>query len=685
MAARNPAEIRNVALVGHGGSGKTTLAERLLFLAGVVNRTGTVEDGSTVMDYTDEEKKHHHSLATGVAFLESDGALVNLLDTPGMGDFVGHAIASLPAAETVMVVVDAVKGIETVTRRMMGVAEERKYPTLIVVNKMDMSEADPEGVVEAVRDTFGSVCLPINLPTKDKEGVINIFEDGASGEPLFSSVEEAHTQIVDQVVEVDDDLMTRYLEEGAEGLDRKAIHNAFEKALRERHLIPICFTSGKTGAGAEDLLSIIRNYCPNPLEGNPRPFVRRSADGEETPWQAEPDPDKPALAHVFKVAADPFVGKLGVFRVHQGTMKQKSEVHIGESRKKVRIATLFKLRGKEHVEVDEVGPGDIAAVAKVEEVALGTTMHADGSDHIHLKPLPLPAPMFGRALELTNHKDEAKFGPATHKLMEEDPCFIVERVDATKETVARGLGELHLRIIFEKLKDQFGIEIDERPPRIAYKEAISAPAEGHHRHKKQSGGAGEFGEVFLRVAPLPDEHETGFEFENAVVGGNIPRNFMPAIEKGIRGVLADGAIAGYPLSGVRVEVYDGKHHPVDSKEVAFIKAGRMAFIDAVKKARPVIREPFVELEITAPSQYMGDITGDLSSKRGRVMDTEMQGSDMCVIKAQAPLSEVQNYSNELKSMTQGSGSFTMDYSHDEQAPPQIQQEVIAAFRPREEE
>jgi elongation factor G len=683
MAAHQPADIRNIILTGHGGCGKTTLAEHLLHKVGATNRIGSVEDGTTITDHTEQEKHHHHSLALGVAHFEHEGKLVNLLDAPGMADFVGLAISGMPAAETTAIVIDAVKGVQTVTRRIMNVANERNLPRIIIINRIDSGEADPEAIVESIRTSFGSACLPINLPASGGTKVVNVFEAESGEETDFSSVEEAHTQIVEQVVEVDEALMEQYLEEGAEGLDKGKVHAAFEQAMREGHLVPICFTSAKQDVGMTDLLHVFSTYCPSPTEGNPRTFIRQDESAEEV--FPEPDPAKPVIAHVFKIAADPFVGKLGFFRVHQGTMKAKSEVYINDRKKALRIGSLYKVQGKEQTEVSELGPGEIGAVAKVEEIEFDGVLHGDPKDDLRLNPLPLPKPMFGLSVELTNHKDEAKFGPAVQKLMSEDPCFVVERVVATKQTVARGMGELHLRVILEKLKDQFKIEVETAQPKVAYKETITANAEGHHRHKKQSGGSGEFGEVYLRVAPLPADHEDGFEFENKTVGGAVPKQFMPAIEKGVRQALVDGAIAGYPLLGVRVEVYDGKHHAVDSKEVAFMKAGKRAFIDAVHKAKPALLEPFVELEITVPASFMGDITGDLSTKRGRVIDTDMVGADTCIVRASAPLSELQTYSNELKSMTAGAGSFSMDYSHDERTPPNIQAEVVAAYKPHEDD
>lgn len=693
-AARSPEEIRNVALVGQGGSGKTTLTERLLFSSGVIQRMGTVEDENTVSDFTEEEHHHHHSLGLSMTHFEAESrlsgrsVLVNMLDTPGMTDFLGHAIAALPAVDTVAVVIDPAKGIGTITRRMFQIAKGRNLPRCIIVDKIDESGIDLAATVEQIREQLGTECLPINLPAGDS--VVNVFEhehaEGAS--PDFSSVEEAHQQILEQVVEINDELTETYFEGGE--LDPKKLHEAFEECLRQGHLVPICFCSAKTGVGIDDLTHVIADYLPSPLEGNPRHFLNEDDDGNETPYTYEPDPEKPLLAHIFKVKADAHFGKLGVFRVHQGTIKAKDEVFIGANKKAVRIAHLYKRQGSKSVEVEALGPGDIGAIAKVDDVHFGSVLHGDhDADRVHLEKLPMPKPMFGLAIELKNHKDESKFAPATHKMMEEDPCLIIERVEATGETVMRGLGELHLRVVREKLHEQYGIEIETAPPKVAYKETITASAEAMHRHKKQSGGSGEFGEVHLRVAPMEIDPRLGdeptFEFVNATVGGSIPKQFMPAIEKGVREVLRTGAFAGYPLTGVRVEVFDGKHHAVDSKEVAFIKAGKRAFIEAIQKARPALLEPFVHLEVTAPSSSMGDITGDLSTKRGRVQDTDMLGADIVIVKAEAPLSELQNYSTMLKSMTGGAGSYTMDFSHTEQTPPNVQQEVMAAFAGHGEE
>jgi len=681
MSVPEPDQIRNLCFCGQTGSGKTTLCERLLFGAGEISRQGSVEDGNTISDFTEEEQQYQHSLQPSIIHFDHEGHHVNVIDTPGMSDFIGHTIASFPAVESVVIVIDAVKGIESETRRLMRVATERNLPRVILVNKIDVAEADLESITRQIRSVFGDVCLPINLPNPDRSDVIDAFETDSHDVTAFSSAEIAHTQIVEQVVEVDEELMERYLDAGAEKLDPIRIHEAFERALREGHLIPIVYASATTGAGIKHLLHVAASLLPSPLEGNPRPFMQ----GDQ-PLKTEFDATKPTIAHVFRVATDPHIGKLGIFRVHQGVVRSKSELFIDDMRKPLRVGHVMRLQGKEHKETDVIGPGEIGAVSKIEEIHFDGVLHegATTEDPPRLLPLDLPKPMYGLAVELKSHADETKFSSAMQKLQGEDPCLVLERVAATKQTVMRGPGELHLRVVLEKLSHQYGIELETSPPKIAYKETITRQSEGHYRHKKQTGGAGQFGEVYLRVAPLPDDHEEGFEFENKTVGGSIPKQFMSSIEKGIRQVLDNGAVAGFPMTGVRVEVYDGKHHDVDSKEIAFITAGKKAFIKAVKKAGPVLLEPIVDVEVTVPGQCLGDITSDLSTRRGRVSDTQII-DDTCVIKASAPLSELQTYSTQLKSIAAGAGSFTFDYSHDEPTPPHVQEEVIAAYRPHEDD
>ncbi|MHC4976273.1 MAG: elongation factor G [Planctomycetota bacterium] len=683
--AYSTTDIRNISLVGHGGGGKTTLTERFLADTGVIGRMGTVEDGNTVSDFSDEEKHHTHSLSASLMNFDYEGRHFNVVDTPGMPDFLGQAIPCLPACETVCIVVDATKGIQTVTRRMMRIAAERKFPRLIVINKMDhVSAEELEELVGHLRETFGNECLCANLPTGGGAGVIDVINAG-EGETDILSVADAHTQILDQVVEIDDDLMGEYLESGT--VEKGKLHDAFEQALREGHLVPMLFASAKDGVGTKELLDFVAHWCPNPIEGNPRPF--EATHGEGTPeeeWHATPDESEHAVAHVFKVSADPFVGKLAVFRVHQGSIKANSQIIRNDDKKPIRIGHIFKLQGKEHTDTERAIPGDIVAVAKVEEIKLNDVLHEPSDLHgLHLRPLPMPVPMLGVAIEPKARGDETKLGSAIHKLMDEDPTFVVERVNATRQTVARGLGDLHLRVMMERLKGRYGVEVTTAPQKVAYKETIAGKGEGHHRHKKQTGGAGQFGEVYLRVEPLPADHESGFEFVDDTFGGSVPKQFMPAIEKGIKAVLENGAVAGYPMIGVKVSVYDGKFHPVDSKEIAFITAGKKAFIEAVQKSKPTLLEPFVEMEVTAPASYMGDLTSDLIAKRGRINGSDILPGDMCCIHAVAPLAEVMSYTTQLKSITQGQGSFSLHFSHEEAAPANIVSDVAAQFEGHKDE
>lgn len=682
MPSYSTEAIRNIALVGHGGSGKTTLAEALLAHAGVIGAPGAVEKGTTVCDFEPQEKVHGHSLHAALVHFDYGGAHVNLVDTPGYPDFIGRALAVLPAVETVAVVVNAQRGVELVTERMMDWAKRREFDRMVIVTQIDAEGVKPEECLAEIRRRFGSECLPINLPANRGARVVDCFFAPSGDGTDFSSVAQAHTELVDQVVEVDERLMELYLEQGEE-LSPEQLHDPFEQAMREGHLVPVCFVSARTGAGVAELLNVFARLMPNPTEGNPPQFLRGEGAGAE-PVMVSPDPNAHVLAHVFKVSIDPFVGRLGMFRIHQGTVSRESQLYIGDARKPFKVGHLLKVQGKETREIDAGIPGDLCAVAKVEEIHYDAVLHdSHDEDHIHLRPLDLPAPMQGVAVVAKSRGDEQKISDALSKLAAEDPSMRVEHNVALNETVIRGLGELHLRVLLEDLKERFHVEVDTRPPKIPYRETVTVPAEGHHRHKKQTGGAGQFGEVFLKVEPLP--RGAGFEFVDEVVGGVIPRQFIPAVEKGIRQALGEGVIAGYALQDVRVRVYDGKHHPVDSKEVAFVTAGKKAFIDAVKKAKPVVLEPIVEVRVTVPAERMGDVTGDLSGRRGRISDSSVLPDGRATIRAQVPMSELDGYQAQLTSMTGGAGTFSLELSHYDPVPPKTQAELVAAFRPSESE
>ena len=673
--------IRTIALVGQSGAGKTTLAEALLARAGAIPAAGSVERGTTVCDYTPLEKQLQHSLKLAVASFDAktngEATRIHLLDTPGYPDFLGQSLPALAAVETAAVVINAQNGIEMMTGRFMQWAAKRGLDRLVIVNKIDADNVDLEDLLERIQQTFGKECLPLNLPAADRKKVSDCFF-APSGEADFSSVDEAHRKLVDQVVEVDEKLMEAYLEKGE--VTPEELHAPLERALREGHLIPVVFASAKTGAGIAELMNIIVQLLPNPLEGNPPVYVKTAADGKASELGAEPDPKQHALAHVFKIEIDPYIGRLAVFRVHQGRLTPGGQLYIGEGRKPIKAGHLFLLRGKTQVEVHEALPGDICAIAKIDEIQFDHVLHDSAEDaQVHARPLELPTSVFGLAVQPKKRGDEQKVSDVLHKITAEDPCFRIEHNSQANETVMRGLGEMHLRTVLEKMSSQYKLDLDTRPPSIPYRETIAVRAEGHSRHKKQTGGAGQFGEVFLKVEPLP--RGSGFEFVDSVKGGAIPNQFIPSVEKGVRSVLDTGYIAGFPLQDVRVIVYDGKSHPVDSKDVAFMSAGRKAFLDALAKARPMVLEPIVNVDIIAPETKMGDIAGELSGHRGQIKGSDTPRPGTVQISAQAPLSELEHFPARLKSLTAGHGSYSLEFSHYEPAPPQLQQKLVAAHRP----
>src|SRR5215472_8156010 len=620
--------IRNIALVGPAGAGKTSITETLLLQAGAIRARGSLARGTTVSDFDPQEKRLQHSLDTAICSFSTDGSRI------------------------------------------------------ILVNKIDSRDARCAQVLEDLREAFGTECLPLNLPAGGGDSVVDCFFQPHGRAADFSSVEAAHTQIIDQVVELDEKLMALYLEQGEE-LSPEQLHDPFEQALREGHLVPVCFASAETGAGIPELLTAIVRLMPNPAEGNPPPFLKGTGeDAERVP--VAPDSTKHVIAHVFKVSIDPYVGKLGVLRVHQGTVKQGSQLFVGDARKPVKIAHLFSLLGKDTTEVPDAGPGDIVATPKVDELHLDAVLHdSHDEDNYHLKPVTFPPPMLGLAFKPDRRGDVQRLADTLHKLTAEDPCVRIEHHAAVNETVLYGMGEFHLRVLLERMGERYGVHVKTHPPSIPYRETITRPAEGHCRHKKQTGGAGQFGEVYLRIEALG--RGAGFEFVDDVVGGAIPGQYIPAVEKGVRQVLTEGALAGFPIQDVRVTVYDGKHHPVDSKEVAFVSAGRKAFLDALQKATPIVLEPIMRMEITAPASAIGDITGDLATKRARINGNSSLPGQRATVMAFVPLAEVTEYQSRLKALTGGQGAYTMELSHYDPVPPRKQQELAQAWRPRSEE
>ncbi|MEI6412909.1 MAG: elongation factor G [Pseudomonadota bacterium] len=682
MSDYNAEAVRNLTLVGHAGSGKTTLIEAMLAAAGVIAMPGSVEKGTTVCDTDPMERELMHSLDIGITSLVTQNKHINLIDTPGYPDFIGRSLAALEAVETAVVVVNATAGIESMTRRMMAAASSRNLCRMIVVNKIDVPDTDLAGLTEALQQLFGKECMPINLPAGQGTRVIDCFFQSAGDATDFSSVASAHSHIIDQVVEVDEALMEVYLEQGEE-LSPEQLHDPFEKALREGHLIPVCYVSARTGAGVPEFLNLLAKLMPNPAEGNPPLFMK--GEGQQMqPVTVTPTPHQHVLAHVFKVVNDPFRGRLGIFRVYQGTLAPNSQLFVGDARKAFKVNHLYRLHGAEQIEVREAVPGDICAVARVDEIHFDAVLHdSHDEDHHHLKSIEFPMPLFGRAVRPLKHGDEQKLADALHKLSSEDPSMQVEHNAVANELVLRGLGEMHVNVLLARLRKHYHVEVEAHPPSIPYRETITVAAEGHHRHKKQTGGAGQFGEVFLRVTPLA--RGAGFEFVDDVVGGTIPGQFIPAVEKGVRQALAEGAVAGYPIHDVQVSVYEGKYHPVDSKEIAFTTAGRKAFLDAMAKARPTVLEPIAQIEITAPGGAVGDLAGDLSSRRGRVSGTEVQNNGQVVIRGEAPLAELEGYESRLKSITGGEGLYRLSFDRYEPVPAHIQQQLTKHFQIKDED
>jgi len=670
MPAQKPEDIRNVVLLGHGGAGKTILAEALLHAAGASTRFGTIEDGSTVMDHLDLEKQRQHSVDPSMAYFTYAGKTVNLIDAPGYPDFVGGAISVIAGADTAVVVVSAAGGVEVNTRRLFQAAGDEHLARAIVINKIDAENVDLAALLAAIQETFGPEVKCLNLPAGGGKSVIDCFVND-SGEADFGDVAGAHTDLIESIIEADEQMMEAYL--GGEEIASERLAEAFAKAMLAGTVVPVLFTAARDSVGVADLADAIVKYLPSPADRPACPVRSGQADDADAVDVAA-DPAKPLVAQAFRIAADPFVGKICWVRVLQGTLTGDTSFFLRDGRRAIKAGHLYKLQGKETVEVDAAGPGEIVALAKIEEISFGDILHADAGAVFGTTPA-VPTPMYSLAVEPKSRGDETKISEALSRLAEEDPTFRITRDAQTSETVISGIGDLHLRLMLEKMTGRFNLQVETKPPKIPYRETITVKADGHHRHKKQTGGAGQFGEVYLRVEPL--ERGAGFEFDQELYGESIPRQYVPAIEKGVRDVVQAGAVAGYPLQDLKAVVTDGKHHPVDSKEIAFRTAGKNAFIDAINKAKPVLLEPIVMLEIAVPSQHMGDIASDLSGRRGRILGQDMLPGNIAVIRAQAPLAEVMQYNSQLRSVTGGQGSYTMEFSHYDPVPGNVQQQIIA--------
>jgi len=664
-------DIRNIILLGHGGSGKTSLAEAILHKTGATNRLGSVDDKTSISDYYDEEKEHQHSIQSASVHTEYAGKLINIIDTPGYPDFAGPAIKAIPAAETAAIVISAAAGIETNTRKMFELATKADLPRIIVINKMDAENVVFPELIKNIQETFGSQCRCANLPSADRASVIDCIENESGDSPVMD-VAQAHTELIESVIEADDKLMESYL--GGETIPAEKIASVFVEALKAGTIIPVVFTNARKEIGIQELLDIVTKCTPSPLQAKPA----KLKDGENV-TELSADPSGPLAGVVFRIAFDPRSNlKYSTIRIFSGSLRSDTSLVRNDERKSIRPGHILKSQGGETNPIDVGIAGDIVTLAKVDELKVGDFVH-DGKAAGKIDLPAVPEPMFSLALEPAARGDEQKISSALEKLCEEDPCFKVTRDQQTKELVASGLGDLHLRVTLEKLHNRFKLSIITKEPKIPYRETITGKAEGHYRHKKQTGGAGQFGEVYLRVEPAERNSDPPLDYRWDIYGGTIPGQFEPAILKGINEVMQNGFIAGFPMQDVVVSIYDGKHHPVDSKEVAFRAAGKGAFIDALEKAKPVLLEPIVDMEVTIPAENVGDITGDLASKRGRVQGQDVLAGNFIVIKAQVPLSEVTQYNSQLKSVTGGRGSYSMTLSHYELVPPNVQQQIIAQY------
>jgi len=670
----NTADIRNIVLLGHGSSGKTSLAEAILHKAGVTSRLGSVDDKTSICDYYDEEKEHQHSIQSAVVHVQYNGKLIHIIDTPGYPDFIGPAIKAIPAADTAVIVISAAAGIETNTRKLFELASKADLPRLIVINKIDAENVDLAELIKNIQSAsggFGYQCRCANLPAADKASVIDCVENDSGDSPIMD-VAKAHIDLIESVIEADDALTDSYL--AGEKVPAERIASVFVQALKTGTLIPIVFTDSRKEIGVTELLDIIARYTPSPLDAKPRQLT----DGDKI-TELKADAAGPLAGLVFRIGLDPRSNmKYTTIRIFSGKLTSDTSLIRNDEKRATRPGHIFRPQGGENQEIDAGAAGDIVTLAKAEDLKLDDLIH-DGAAAGRFKVPAVPEPMFSLAIEPIARGDEQRISAALEKLNEEDPCFKVTRETQTKELVVSGLGDLHLRIMLEKLEKRFKLSVRTKTPKIPYRETITAKADGHYRHKKQTGGAGQFGEVYLRVEPAERNSDPPLQYSWDIFGASIPGQYEPAVFKGVNDVMQAGVVAGFPMQDIKVSVYDGKHHPVDSKEVAFRTAGKGAFIDAIEKAKPVLLEPIVNVEITVPAENVGDIAGDLAAKRGRVLGQDTLPGNFLAIKAQVPLAEVTQYTSQLKSVTGGRGSYSMSFSHYDLVPPNVQQQVVAAY------
>jgi len=672
--------IRNVALIAHGGTGKTSLTEAMLFESGAIARMGRVEEGTTTSDFDPDEIKRKISVNLSVLPCEWKGVKVNLIDTPGYADFIGEEKCGVRAADAALIVVDAAAGVQVGTEIAWECADDAGSPRAFFVNRIDRENADFDAAVTKIREIFGNKCVPIQLPIGAQErftGIVDLIamkafmgdkaSEASIPDDLAQSAKQYREQMIEAIAEADDDVINKYLE--GEELSEEEISRALRSAVVQGIASPIMVGSAARNVGVDCLLDEIVKNFPSPAEV-PMPAAKKPS-GEEVQITADPAGSLAAL--VFKTTADPFVGRLTYFRVYSGVMRSNAEVWNANHSKAERIGQLFQVRGKTQEPVPQVIAGDIAAVSKLVETGTNDTLCQ--KDHpLILSPISLPEPVYRAAVFPKTRTDADKVGQALHRLAEEDPTLHVERDQETGEMILSGLGESHVEVAAEKMHRKFNVGVDVRLPRVPYRETVTQKTHAHYRHKKQTGGAGQFGEIDIEIEP--QARGSGFEFTERIVGGTVPREYWPAVEKGVREAMSAGVIAGYPVVDVRVTLVDGKTHPVDSKAVAFEIAGSQAIKEGVPQAKPILIEPIMSLAITVPDHYTGDVIGDLNTKRARTQGMTPAGKGHTTIEAEAPLAELQRYATDLRSITQGRGSFTMQFDHYAEVPAHVAQKVI---------
>ncbi len=678
MAKREIANLRNVAVGGHGGSGKTKLVDTMLFAAKATNRAGNVDESNSLSDFEAEEKERKFSIDSAVFNFDYKKHTFNLIDTPGHLEFCGAATAVLPATETALIAVDASDKVRLNTRRMFSYAEKNGLAKVLTINHLDGDKIDFDGIITDLQEAFGNHCVPVSLPVglgQDCKGVVSLLDSDSPPEGVVGDFEALKQSLQESIIECDDELMEAYLE--GEEIDTDRIKNTFKNAVMSGDLVPILSTAAEKNVGVAELLDFLVTCAPSPLE---RPPVEAIGPDEEK-TELLPDPDGPFCAKVFKTIIDPHVGRLVFFRVFSGTINDGDTVEVARTGATERVGHINNAFGAKQKECGAAGPGDIACISKVEEVNFDDTLRGKGGK-LSLPPIEFPKPMMSLAVEPKSRDDEQKIGTGLNRLAEADPSFKVERDPQSNELVITGMSNLHLEVVLSRLKKRFEVSAETHEPAIPYRETIRASAEGKYKHKKQSGGRGQYGEVHLRLEP--NERGEGFEYIDEIKGGVIPQQFMPAIEKGIRETLERGVIAGYPVVDVKAAVFYGSYHEVDSSEAAFKIAGSRAFREAFNQSKPVLLEPIVKIAVTVPSEYVGDVTANLAGHRAQIEGMDQEGQ-LQTLNAQIPQSEISTYSAELQSMTGGEGSFTLEFSHYDQVPSHLQQQIIERSKKKAEE